>query len=53
MPTDTVVDIFGKFGLAAALCAGGYKYKIVCLNEQNFLFVFASSGRDAKARKVL
>lgn len=36
VPTDTVVDIFGKFGLAAALCAGGYKYKIVCLNEQNF-----------------
>ena len=36
VPTDTVVDIFGKFGLAAALCAGGYKYKIVCLNEQNY-----------------
>ncbi len=36
VPTDTVVDIFGKFGLAVALCAGGYKYKIVCLNEQNF-----------------
>ena len=28
VPTDTVVDIFGKFGLAVALCAGGYKYKI-------------------------
>lgn len=34
--TDTFVDIFGKFGLAAALCADGYKYKIVCLNEQNY-----------------
>lgn len=37
--TDTVVDIFGKFGLAAALCAGGYKYKIVCLNEQKYIFI--------------
>lgn len=35
VPVDTIADIFGKFGLVMALCADGYKYKIVCLNEHD------------------
>lgn len=27
VPTDTIVDAFGKFGLVSALCANGYKIR--------------------------
>lgn len=27
--TDSIVDVFGKFGLVPALCANGYKHKVV------------------------
>lgn len=37
--TDSIVDVFGKFGLVPALCANGYKHKVVCVNEKDY-FLF-------------
>lgn len=34
VPTDTIVDVFGKLGLVPALCANGYNHKKVWVNER-------------------
>lgn len=39
VPTDTIVDVFGKLGLVPALCANGYKNKKVCVNEREYMIL--------------
>lgn len=48
--TDSIVDVFGKFGLVPALCANGYKHKVVCVSEKDY-FLF-SVLQDALKKPV-
>lgn len=48
--TDSIIDVFGKFGLVPALCANGYKHKVVCVNEKDY-FLF-SILQDALKKPV-
>lgn len=48
VPTDTIVDVFGKLGLVLALCANGYKNKKVCVNEREYIVDIAMVGSLCK-----
>ncbi len=54
--TDSIVDVFGKFGLVPVLCANGYKHKVVCVNEKDyFLFIILHDAlkKPVKVYKII
>lgn len=50
--TDSIVDVFGKFGLIPALCANGYKHKMVYVDEYDYYILTKIQPAFKKKLKI-